>query len=83
LEAILERAAKLTDKRNDLLHSLWAHESDGSPVIRDEVTYIFKEIPSIDELEALAQSLAEITEELNHARRKGFLHEALEAKKKK
>src|SRR4051794_16853553 len=35
LEAILERAARATQQRNDLIHSIWAHQSDGKAVIQD------------------------------------------------
>jgi len=77
LEAILQRAAKATDRRNRLLHSLWAHELDGAPVIRDEDNHTFKAIPTPDELDAVANALAEIATELNMARLDGFLSEAL------
>jgi hypothetical protein len=79
LEAILERAAKATNSRNRLLHSLWAHELDGAPVIRDEDGHAFKAIPSGQELNGLANLLAGISTELNTARLDGFLSEALNA----
>jgi hypothetical protein len=77
LEAILQRAAKATDRRNHLLHSLWAHELDGAPVIRDEHSHDFRPIPTIPELDAVATSLAEVASELNTARLDGSLSEAL------
>ena len=78
LEAILQRAAKATEKRNRLLHSLWAHELDGEPVIRDEDDHTFRGIPTAAELEAVAASLEAITSELNTARLDGFLSAALD-----
>ena len=80
LEAILQRAAKVTDRRNHLLHTLWAHELDGAPVIRDADNHTFKAIPTPDELDAVASALAEIATELNMARLDGFLSEALKHK---
>jgi hypothetical protein len=80
LEAILQRAAKATDRRNHLLHTLWAHELDGAPVIRDEDNHTFKAIPTPAELDAVADALAEIATELNTARLDGFLFEALKPK---
>jgi hypothetical protein len=77
LEAVLQRAAKATDRRNHLLHTLWAHELDGAPVIRDENDHSFKAISAPQELDAVANSLAEITAELNAARLDGFLSMAL------
>ena len=79
LEAILQRAAKATDRRNHLLHTLWAHELDGAP-IRDENDHTFKAIPTPAELDAVASALAEIATELNTARLDGFLYEALKRK---
>lgn len=80
LEAILQRAAKATDRRNHLLHTLWAHELDGAAVIRDEDNHTFKAIPMPAELDAVAATLAEIATELNTARLDGFLSEALKQK---
>jgi hypothetical protein len=78
LDAILERARRATDKCNNTLHSLWAKELDGDPVIRtDDHDYVA--IPNVSELEAVADELYDIAAELNHARLAGFLHEALTA----
>jgi hypothetical protein len=82
LEAILQRAAKATDRRNHLLHTLWAHELDGAPVIRDEDNHTFRTIPTSGELDAVAGTLAKIATELNMARLDGFLSEALKQNKK-
>src|ERR1700730_9932914 len=79
LEAILQRAAKATDRRNHLLHTLWANELDGAPVIRDEDSHTFRTIPTAEELDAVANLLAGITAELNTARLDGFLSEALKS----
>ena len=76
LEAILERARRATDRRNELLHGLWAQELDGDPVVRSSGR-AFGPIPSAEELETLADTLAEIGKTLTIARLDGFLREAL------
>jgi hypothetical protein len=76
LDAILERARRATERRNTLLHGLWAHELDGVPVIRDSGIE-FGPIPTVSELEAVADELATIAKDLTFARLDGFLHEAL------
>jgi hypothetical protein len=81
LEAILQRAAKATDKRNEVLHSLWAHELDGAPVIRNEDDHSFRAIPTPIELDDVADNLAAIATELNDTRLRGFLFEALAKKR--
>src|SRR5262245_51305436 len=36
LEAILNRARRLTELRNRMIHSLWGHDIEGTPVLRNE-----------------------------------------------
>jgi len=76
LDALLTRAKRATESRNEILHSLWAVELDGNTVIRDE-NHKFQEVPEIDELEKVANGLAKITADLNEARLDGFLKDAL------
>lgn len=76
LDAILERARRTTERRNELLHGLWAHELDGDPVLRTDGTE-FGPVPTIVELEALADELEAVAKDLTFARLDGFLHEAL------
>lgn len=74
--AILERSQRATDRRNDLLHVLWCHELDGGPVIRTE-RHAFATIPTIEELDAVADELHKVANDLNFARLDGFLKDAL------
>ena len=77
LDALLERARRATESRNEFLHSLWAYELDGKPVIRDD-DHSFRPAPTINELREAATELATITTELNEARLEGFLKKALD-----
>jgi hypothetical protein len=72
LEAILQRVAKATDRRNHLPHTLWARELDCAPVIRDEDNHTFKAVPTPAELDAVAGAVAAIATELNTADSMGF-----------
>jgi hypothetical protein len=45
LDALLTRARRATERRNELLHALWAHELDGDPVMRS-VGSEFRPIPA-------------------------------------
>ena len=76
LDAILERSRRATEKRNELLHGLWAVELDGDPVFRTP-GHEFRAIPPIAEPEAVADDLAQLAKDLNSARLEGFLHDAL------
>jgi hypothetical protein len=76
LQAILTRAARATDKRNELLHAVWGTELDGGPIMRGD-DHKFRPPPSVLELEALHEEIARILIDLIDARFNGFLFEAL------
>ena len=76
LQAILGRAERATDKRNEYIHSIWAKELDGDPGIVS-VSGKLNPLPTIEELEDLGKEIEGITQELNQARLEGFLAEAL------
>lgn len=81
LQALLERCKRATEKRNDLIHSVWGQELDGEPARKgsgDE----WRPLPTTTELHELAESLSHLTSQLNEARLEGFLHEALTQKVK-
>ena len=54
LQALLERCRRATDKRNDLIHNIWAKELDGEP-FRRSTDHTWQAIPTVKELKALAQ----------------------------
>jgi hypothetical protein len=76
LDAILTKARRATESRNEILHRLWAFDKDNNPVIRDD-DHSFRPAPDISELNTAATELANITAELNDARLDGFLNDAL------
>lgn len=76
LDALINRAHRATDRRNAILHNLWAQDLDDNPVIRDD-DHTFRPAPLLAELDAVADELATVASELNDARFSGFLKEAL------
>ncbi len=76
LQALLERCKRATEKRNELVHCVWAKELDGEPQRRSP-DHKWQPLPTIEELSALAEELQNLTESLNTARLDGFLSEAL------
>ena len=68
LEEILNRSRLVTERRNDLLHGLWCQKLDGEPGIRTD--HEFQAIPTIAELDDLANTLDQVTDDLNSARLK-------------
>jgi hypothetical protein len=81
LQALLERCKRATEKRNDLVHSVWGKELDGEPA-RKGSGHEWRPLPTATELHDLAENISQLTSQLNEARLEGFLHEALTQKMK-
>lgn len=79
LQSLLHRAARVTDKRNELFHSVWGTELDGEPMIRND-DHSFVAAPSAGELTEIGHELEIISDELLSARHGGFLQTALAAR---
>jgi hypothetical protein len=76
LQALLQRSERVTKKRNDFVHSVWAHELDGEPgrVTEDG----WSKLPTVADLDALVNDIGAITSELSTARLEdGWLYEAI------
>jgi hypothetical protein len=76
LQALLERAGRITQKRNELLHAVWGTELDGGPMMRGD-DHEFRPIPTVGQLKGFDNKIMEITNDLINARLDGFLLEAL------
>lgn len=76
LQAILANSQKLTEKRNDLVHGLWAQELDGEAHVRDAFGNT-RPLPTAQELRALGKEIEQLTNHLNEERLEGFLKQAL------
>jgi len=76
LQALLANCKKLTEKRNALMHGVWAQELDGEPQIRDAYG-VAGPLPTAEELNNLAKEIEDLTNLLNMERLEGFLYEAL------
>jgi hypothetical protein len=76
LQALLERSGRATERRNELVHGIWAREMDGEP-LRRMPDHSWQPLPTCDDLATLSQELEVIAGELNTARLDGFLSDAL------
>lgn len=76
LQSLLHRAARVTDKRNELFHSVWGTELDGEPMVRND-DHKFVVAPTAAELTGIGDALETILDELIAARDWGFLRTAL------
>ena len=76
LDALVNKAKRLSDKRNSLIHRPWAKDNRGQWVVKAE-DHIWGKPPSIDQLNQLAEDIFESAIELNTARLSGFIKKAL------
>lgn len=76
LQAIVEHCKRATDKRNELVHSVWAKELDGEPGRRG-ADHDWQPLPTTLQLKELSAGMLDLTKVLNQARLEGFLAEAL------
>jgi len=80
LRALLERCRRATEKRNELVHEVWYRELE-SDVYKRRSKSAAKAVPTVGELQSLAREIGGLAKEMNDARLKGFLAEALAKKK--
>ena len=76
LQAIVNSCEALTERRNQLVHGVWAKELDGDAHIRDAYGNE-RPLPTIAELKTLAGEIDALTRYLNSERLEGFLSDAL------
>jgi hypothetical protein len=80
LQALLECCKRVTEKRNELVHCVWARESDGEPQRRGS-NHKWEPLPTKEGLLALAKEIQALSKTLNTARLEGFLSKALKKRK--
>jgi hypothetical protein len=80
LDALLQRASRVTERRNQLLHSVWGRDIDGRGDYLRVEDHSFQPAPSVKELEELFIQLRSLLADFIDARFSGFLYEALKAK---
>jgi hypothetical protein len=72
LDALLGKAKRLTEKRNDYLHSAWSVSGAGQPIIKLE-DHSGGPAPTQEAVERVASEILVLGEEINHERLQGFI----------
>jgi hypothetical protein len=80
LEPLVERSHRVTRRRNEFVHGVWAFELSSDEPIFQTNDHKRKPIPTVNELRQLSNDIARLVSEINDARLEGFLHEALRKK---
>lgn len=76
LTELIQKSKRASDKRNRMIHAVWARNRQNELIIRDDDRGV-QPCPRLQELEALADELATALSDLNEARLNGFLRNAL------
>jgi hypothetical protein len=81
LEALIQRCWRASEQRNEFMHAVCAYRGD-----QDQVKMLvrgnkWKALPTAEEVRALSSEIVDLVVDLNHARLKGFIDEALKKKK--
>jgi hypothetical protein len=80
LDALLEKAKRLSETRNSYLHKAWSETDAGQAVLKGE-SHQWEPAPSETEVEQVASEILELGKTINHARQNGFIHEVVERHK--
>lgn len=79
--ALVGKAKRATNKRNELIHNVWALDksTDMFAAVVKKTDHLWHPPPTVDELKELEEEIAAVIGELNVARLRGWLHDALKA----
>jgi hypothetical protein len=78
LLALLAEAKSVTEKRNLVVHALWARDMDSDErILIDGGSNLAP--PTATEIDQLATEILAVATTINNARLRGFLHEALQS----
>ena len=75
LDALLNKAKRLSERRNKFIHRPWAKNAQGEWVVKDG-EHEWGPPPSVEELNLLASDISQAMNELNDGRLRGFIKEA-------
>jgi hypothetical protein len=81
VQALMGNCKRLTDQRNELIHSLYAHELDAGPLVGAH-DGTWGELPKVADVDLLALQITSLARHLNSARLNGFIDEALSKARK-
>lgn len=75
----MQGCKRASEKRNALVHGLYAKDEGGEPVISGP-GWQWTDLPKMEELRALSSELESLVAEINRERFHGFLDEALRSR---
>lgn len=82
LDALLTRANRLSERRNNLIHRPWKRADRGLYEVKAD-DHGWTPSPTCDQLNQLADEILALSVEINHERLRGFIAKAMNKKKKR
>jgi hypothetical protein len=74
----IDSIGRLTELRNNIVHSVWSRNTTGGPVkLRDQRNDKLHPLPTVKQLRAAEREMYALFLTLNHSRLKGKLKQAL------
>jgi hypothetical protein len=80
VQDVIERCRRVTQRRNDLIHTTIASDWTGTEAVLYRAGHPPAPLPTTKELESLAKEISALISEINAARLRGWLAEAIAAK---
>lgn len=80
LDALLGASSRLSQSRNDYLHSAWSETESGEALLKQE-NHQLGPAPSIAQIEQITSEILELTKNINQSRLHGFIHDVVERHK--
>ena len=77
LDALLGASTRLSQSRNDYLHSAWSETESGEALLKQE-NHQLGPAPSLTQIEQITLEILELTKKINHSRLHGFIHDVVE-----
>lgn len=82
LDALLGESTRLSQERNDYLHSAWSETESGEALLKQE-NYQWGPAPSQSEVDHIASSILQLGRKINDARLHGFISQVVKRHKEK
>jgi hypothetical protein len=80
VQDIVERCRRVTERRNELIHTVIASDWNGAEAVVYKVGRATGPLPTVQDLEELTEQMGQLIHEINAARLGGWLAEALATK---
>ncbi len=76
LDALLGAAKRLSEQRNNFLHSAWSETEAGEALLKDGA-YQWGAAPTVEQVDKVTNEILELVNQINNARLQGFVYDVI------